>query len=161
MKTERGTPYPIYQGAVTQNSIIKKPAPHEINYDLKKGILKNNPEKKMKKKRRIRWENEVKIEKVKIFKLTDEPNAPEISEEEYDKIQQEILKNPNRAIEDMRDMRSREVNMEKENMNRVREKSNKTKELLIQMIPKIHLFTLTGNFFNFIQNFHLFPMKMT
>ena len=104
-----------------------------------KGILKKNidNDKNSKKKIKIRWENDNRIEKVKIFKLTDEPNASEVTEEEFEKIQQEILKNPHRVFEDMRDMRSREINMEKENINKVREKSNKTKEMLYQMIPRL------------------------
>jgi len=104
-----------------------------------KGILKKTleNEKNQKKKVKIRWESDNRIEKIKIFKLTDEPNAPEVTEEEYERIQQEILKNPHRVFEDMRDMRSREINMEKENINKVREKSNKTKEILYQMIPRL------------------------
>lgn len=72
---------------------------------------------------------------MKVFKLTDEPNAPNITEEEYQKIQVEILKNPNYKY--MEDMRLREINMEKENMNKVRDKSKHTKDLLNKMIPQM------------------------
>lgn len=51
------------------------------------------------------------MEKVKIFKMTDQPNAPEISEEEYENIQQEVSKNPQKyRIEEMRE---RDIKMDK------------------------------------------------
>ena len=123
----------------SQNYKYQKDKINNYNKKNLKSILKKQIDdpKFSKKKVKIRWEPEAKIEKIKIFKLTDEPDAPEVSEEEYDKIQQEILKNPHRVFEDMRDMRSREINMEKENINKVREKSNKTKEILYQMIPRL------------------------
>jgi len=65
-----------------------------------------------------RFENEVKLENIKIFKLTDEPNAAAISEDEYEKIQKEIMNNPNYKF--IEDMRLREVNMEKENNKKVK-----------------------------------------
>lgn len=83
----------------------------------------------------LRWEPESRIEKVKIFKLIDEPNAPAITEEEYQKIQIEILKNPNYKF--LEDMRSKEVNMEKENINKARDKSKYAQDILNKMIPQM------------------------
>jgi hypothetical protein len=77
------------------------------------------------------------MEKTKIFKLTDEPNAGPVTEEEYQKIQLEILKNPNYKY--LEDMRSKEINMEKENMSKARDKTKNTKELLYKMVPQMNL----------------------
>jgi hypothetical protein len=77
------------------------------------------------------------MERVKIFKLTDEPNAGPVTEEEYQKIQLEILKNPNYKY--LEDMRSKEINMEKENMSKARDKTKNTKDLLYKMISQINL----------------------
>jgi hypothetical protein len=74
---------------------------------------------------------------VKIFKLTDEPNAGPITEEEYQKIQLEILKNPNYKY--LEDMRLKEVNMEKENMNKARDKTKNARDILYKMTPQIIL----------------------
>ena len=72
---------------------------------------------------------------MKIFKLTDEPNAGPVTEEEYQKIQLEILKNPNYKY--LEDMRLKEVNMEKENMNKARDKTKNARELLYKMTPQM------------------------
>lgn len=77
----------------------------------------------------------MRIERVKIFKMTDEPNAPALSEEEYQKIQQEILKNPHNSF--TMDLRMREVTMEKDYMSKVREKSKNAKDILFRMIPQM------------------------
>jgi hypothetical protein len=88
------------------------------------------------------------IEKVKIFKLTDEPSAADITEDEYRKIQMEILKNPNYKF--VEDMRSREVNMEKENMNKAKERGKLALEKLAKMVPQTAWRIPFGNFFIFI-----------
>lgn len=48
---------------------------------------------------------------MKIFKSTDEPNAPSITDEEYLRIQQEVLMNP--QVFKLEDIRTKEVKMEK------------------------------------------------
>jgi hypothetical protein len=96
------------------------------------------------KKIRIRWEMEERLEKVKIFKLTDEVEAPAVTEEEYQKIQIEILKNPNYKF--LNDMRSKEINMEKENLSKAREKNKATKDILYKMIPSMPWTRPCGNF---------------
>ena len=48
---------------------------------------------------------------MKIFKATDPPNAPNISQEEYLKIQQEVAKNPH--IYKFEDIKTRDINMDK------------------------------------------------
>lgn len=58
----------------------------------------------------VRFENE-NLEKVKIFKKTDEPNAPNISHEEYLKIQQEVALNPH--IFKNEDIRMKDIKMDK------------------------------------------------
>jgi hypothetical protein len=88
------------------------------------------------------------IEKVKIFKLTDEPSAADITEDEYRKIQMEILKNPNYKF--VEDMRSREVNMEKENMNKAKERGKLALEKLAKMVSQTAWRIPFGNFFIFI-----------
>jgi hypothetical protein len=47
---------------------------------------------------------------VKIFKSTDEPNAPNISQEEYMKIQEEVRKNPHKFK--IEEIRKKEVTMD-------------------------------------------------
>ena len=91
-------------------------------------MKKIDPLKKGEKKIKVRWEAESKIEKVKIFKMHDEPEAYAVTDEEYQKIQLEILKNPNYKY--LTDMRSKEINMEKENMSKAREKSKMAKDIL-------------------------------
>ena len=47
--------------------------------------------------------NDLNLIEVKIFKSTDEPSAPNISQEEYMKIQEEVRKNPHKfKIEEIR-----------------------------------------------------------
>lgn len=87
------------------------------------------------KKQKVRFELEERLERVKIFKLTDEVEASAVTEEEYQKIQIEILKNPNYKF--LNDLRSREINMEKENLSKAREKNKITKDILYKMIPKM------------------------
>ena len=62
------------------------------------------------KQKRVKLENEQNITKVKIFKMTDEPNAPNISNEEYLKIQQEVARNPH--IFKIEDIRMKEIKMD-------------------------------------------------
>ena len=47
---------------------------------------------------------------MKIFKSTDEPNAPNISQEEYMKIQEEVRKNPHKFK--IEEIRKKEVTMD-------------------------------------------------
>lgn len=47
---------------------------------------------------------------MKIFKSTDEPSAPNISQEEYMKIQEEVRKNPNKFK--IEEIRKKEVTMD-------------------------------------------------
>jgi hypothetical protein len=47
---------------------------------------------------------------VKIFKSTDEPSAPNISQEEYMKIQEEVRKNPHKFK--IEEIRKKEVTMD-------------------------------------------------
>lgn len=79
----------------------------------------------------------MKLEKVKIFKLTDEVNAPNITEDEYQKIQQDLLKDPTRSF--LGDMKVRESQMEKENLLREKEKAKIAKEMFEKMTPEIHI----------------------
>ena len=111
-----------------KKEIVKAP----LKSILKKKTANNkSPEKNRKP---IKWVEEEEIERFKIFKLTDEPNCPEITEDEYMRIQEEILSNPNyRFVEDMR---LREVRMENENMHRARDKDKLAKEILMKMIPQ-------------------------
>jgi hypothetical protein len=91
-----------------------------------------------------RWEPESKLEKVKIFKQLDEPNAAAVTDEEYHKIQTEILKNPNYKY--LEDMRSREVNMEKEGIGKARDKFKINRELLCKMVPQVQWRRPIGKF---------------
>ncbi len=95
---------------------------------MKKGDKKD-------KKVRVRWEIDHLIEKVKIFKMTDEVSAPAVTEEEHIRIQTEILKNPNYKY--LTDIRSREINMEKENNSKARERLKNAKESLYKMAPSM------------------------
>ena len=54
--------------------------------------------------------NDQNLTEVKIFKSTDEPSAPNISTEEYMKIQEEVRKNPH--IFKIEEIRKKEVTME-------------------------------------------------
>ena len=54
--------------------------------------------------------NDLNLTEVKIFKSTDEPNAPNISQEEYMKIQEEVRKNPNKFK--IEEIRKKEVTMD-------------------------------------------------
>ena len=47
---------------------------------------------------------------MKIFKSTDEPSAPNISKEEYMKIQEEVRKNPH--IFKLEEIRKKEITMD-------------------------------------------------
>ena len=47
---------------------------------------------------------------MKIFKSTDEPSAPNISQEEYMQIQEEVRKNPHKF--QIEELRKKEVNMD-------------------------------------------------
>ena len=105
-----------------------------------KSILKNNNDNhsinsnqnKNRFEKHLQWD-EKNLEKYKIFKMSDEPNLPELSEEEYNKIQLEVLNNPNyRHIENMR---LKEINMEKEKINQVRDKGKTANEVLKKMLP--------------------------
>lgn len=78
------------------------------------------------------------MERVKIFKLTDEVNAPDISEEEYLKIQQDLLKDPTRSY--LGDMKFRESHMEKENLLREKEKARIAKEMFEKITPEIKIY---------------------
>jgi len=79
----------------------------------------------------------MKLEKVKIFKLTDEVNAPNITEEEYHKIQQDLIKDPTRSF--LENMKVRESHMEKENLLREKEKTKIAKEMFEKMTPEIKI----------------------
>ena len=58
-----------------------------------KSCLKSN--NSFSNKPKVRFESDhKKLEKVKIFKMTDTPNAPNITREEYLKIQKEISLDP-------------------------------------------------------------------
>ena len=107
----------------------------QINLNLKpaKSILRKPAA--MKNKAPIKWENG--LEKEKVFKMSDEPNCKEITEEEHRKIQQEVLNNPNyRYIEDMK---LREINMEKEQMNKQRDRSKLAIEILEKMTSQCNI----------------------
>ena len=54
--------------------------------------------------------NDLNLTEVKIFKSTDEPSAPNISQEEYMKIQEEVRKNPNKFK--IEEIRKKEVTMD-------------------------------------------------
>ena len=54
--------------------------------------------------------NDLNLTEVKIFKSTDEPCAPNISQEEYMKIQEEVRKNPNKFK--IEEIRKKEVTMD-------------------------------------------------
>lgn len=112
----------------------------KTNSVVKKSILKKTDTSKKSdvngKKQKIRWENDSKIEKVKIFISNDEPGAGEVTEEQYKKIQLEILSNPNYKYSS--DLRSKEIHMEKENMSKAREKSKMAKEILKRMVPQMN-----------------------
>lgn len=54
--------------------------------------------------------NEQEMIQVKIFKATDSPSAPNISEEEYMQIQEEVRKNPH--IFKVEEMRKKEITMD-------------------------------------------------
>lgn len=86
----------------------------------------------------------MELEKVKVFKLTDEPNAPNITEEEYQKIQQDILKDPTRSY--LGDMKFRESHMEKENLIRQKEKEKIAKEMFEKMAPEIKITKPLGKY---------------
>jgi len=68
---------------------------------LKKGTAKS--------KKSVHF-NEQNLTEVKIFKSTDEPSAPNISHEEYMKIQEEVRKNPH--IFKIEEIRKKEVTMD-------------------------------------------------
>ncbi len=103
---------------------------------MKKSILKKvEPGKKIEKKAKVKWESEIRMERVKIFKSTDEPSANEVSEEEYRRIQLELMKNPDHVY--LKDIRLKEIRLEKENMSKAREKSKQAKEILMKMIPQM------------------------
>ena len=54
--------------------------------------------------------NDQNLTEVKIFKSTDEPSAPNISTEEYMKIQEEVRKNPH--IFKIEEIRKKEITMD-------------------------------------------------
>jgi len=85
------------------------------------------------------------LEKVKIFKLTDEVNAPDIFEEEYQKIQQDLLKDPTRSY--LGDMKFRESHMEKENLLKEKEKARIAKEMFEKITPEIKIIRPLRKFF--------------
>lgn len=95
------------------------------------------------------------LEKIKIFKLTDEPNSADITEEEYIQIQNEIRKDPSKNY--LGDMKLRESNLEKENLFKAKEKAKITKEIFEKMIPQIKINRPLGKYniflFNIIRNF--------
>ena len=68
---------------------------------MKKGTLKS--------KKTVHF-NDQNLTEVKIFKSTDEPNAPNISHEEYMKIQEEVRKNPH--IFKIEEIRKKEITMD-------------------------------------------------
>jgi len=82
------------------NSIKIKTAPS-------KGCLKKGNSKK--KDLNVHF-NDLNLIEVKIFKSTDEPSAPNISQEEYMKIQEEVRKNPNKFK--IEEIRKKEVTMD-------------------------------------------------
>lgn len=77
------------------------------------------------------------MEKIKIFKLTDEPNAPSITDDEYQQIQLELLKDPTRSY--LGDMKLRESMMEKENLFKMKEKIRIAKDNFDKIIPEIRI----------------------
>lgn len=64
-------------------------------------------------KKQVKFANEALMRQTKIFKLTDEPNAPGVSNEEYMKIQQELKLNPNKYKKIKQDMRKEDIKMDK------------------------------------------------
>ena len=68
---------------------------------MKKGITKS--------KKNVHF-NDQNLTEVKIFKSTDEPSAPNISKEEYMKIQEEVRKNPH--IFKLEEIRKKEITMD-------------------------------------------------
>ena len=74
-----------------------------------KSCLKSN--NSFSNKPKVRFESDhKKLEKVKIFKMTDTPNAPNITREEYLKIQKEISLDPH--IFKIEDIRKKETKMD-------------------------------------------------
>lgn len=68
------------------------------------------------KNKQVKFANETLINKVKIFKLTDEPIAPAVSDEEYAKIQKELQLDPNKyknKNKNKKDMRKEDIKMDK------------------------------------------------
>ena len=55
---------------------------------------------------------DLSLVEVKIFKSTDEPNAPNITQEEYMKIQEEVRNNPEKHKTKIEEIRKKEVNMD-------------------------------------------------
>jgi hypothetical protein len=111
---------------LSSKSILKKVSNISARY---------SKQQNQQKKPKIRFEDDRLLEKIKIFKLSDEPDCNEVSEEEYIKIQKEILSNPNyRNL--VADMRMREISMEKENINKAKDKLKLAKESLKNMIPQ-------------------------
>ena len=107
----------------------------QINLNLKpaKSILKKPTT--IKNKAPIKWIND--LEKEKVFKMSDEPNCKELTEEEHRKIQQEVLNNPNYRY--IQDMKLREINMEKEQMNKQKDRSKLAIEILEKMTSQCYI----------------------
>ena len=105
-----------------------------------KSILKKNTKtpktphsiKSPNKGKSILWEEN--IERFKIFKMTDEPDCPEPTEDEYMRIQEEARLIPNYKF--MENMRLKEINMDKEGMTNKKDKEKAAKESLLKMIPQ-------------------------
>ena len=122
-----------------------------------KGILKvttqnqqlaniaQNARKKKTENKKIRFEVEENLEKIKVFKLTDEPKSADITEEEYMQIQNEIRKDPLKNY--LGDMKLRESNLEKENLFKLKEKAKIAKEIFEKMTSQIKINKPLGIFF--------------
>jgi hypothetical protein len=72
-----------------------------------------------------------------------------ITDEEYHKIQNEIMRNPNYKYSS--DMKTREINMEKENMNKARDKNKLNRDILFKMMPQIQWRRPLGKYFIIIR----------
>lgn len=88
------------------NNATNKINPPKIKTTPEKSCLKKVNTKSNKK---VHFNDQNLIE-VKIFKSTDEPNAPNISKEEYMKIQEEVKKNPH--IFKIEEIRKKEITMD-------------------------------------------------
>jgi hypothetical protein len=76
----------------------------------------------------------------KVFKMSDEPSCPEISEDEHRRIQIEVLNNPNYKY--IENMKLKEINMEKEAMSKQKDRTKQANEILNRMTSQMNSFRL-------------------